>query len=430
MFFYFFDFSNEFVNPLSLSDSERTTVRERLNKETNAQGLRNVELAELTGWSTSKVSKATSGKQKLTDDDIRIWARALGYTVSPFLDPDCDMRSFKLMEHVRDVTTCLRAYLESEEGTPEHSAIINYELPLSILGSLDLNPANYAIRTSDIRIRNNPFGEEKIIKEGGYVRIWHRGTVSRDQVYPELYFGISPYDDSFSIVLYLNRNGSDEYHSLRQTYKDILQKDDEDKEWFDDFAKENEKWLSTWVGKGEISSFSCRPHNGIPDISLMIQVLIKLFKEYYEIVWQMKGMDLMPKHLKECDDSELPDIDPIRMLTANTSLDPLAVEKVLKSNHCQCEMDPEHKTFPTENGSQYMEVVPIVPLTLVSDFGKALLEEMNGACLCPTCWARLLHGKRDDREAMIMDLYTKHKDGLRKAGIKISLSELLHMYDL
>ena len=113
-------------------------VRERLNLETTAQGLRNVELADLTGWSTSKVSKITSGRQKVTDDDIRIWARALGYTPDAFLTADFDKRSFKISDHVRNVTDCLEAYLNSDEDDPEHAAIMNLELPLSIMATLGL----------------------------------------------------------------------------------------------------------------------------------------------------------------------------------------------------------------------------------------------------------------------------------------------------
>ena len=58
------------------SNMENTRVL--LGKETEKQGLRGADLAELTGWSPSKTSKLTAGKQKLTAEDTRIWARALG----------------------------------------------------------------------------------------------------------------------------------------------------------------------------------------------------------------------------------------------------------------------------------------------------------------------------------------------------------------
>ena len=428
--FFFFGFPDDYIRPLGISDSERENVRERLNRETNAQGLRNVELADLTGWSTSKVSKATSGKQKLTDDDIRVWARALGFTPSPFLEADYDMRSFKISDHVRSVTECLSAYIDAEIGTPEHDSIINFELPMSILGSLGLNPVDYSVRTQANRVVNDPvMGTTR--NEAGFIRIWHRGTFSKDQMAPEIYFGFSPSEQEFAIILYLNRNGSDGVLPiLRQTYKDTLQKDEEDLKWFEDFARENKEWLPRSVREGEISSYTSASTDATPDDKLMQQILAQLFKEYYELLWQIRGLDLKPKHFRDAEEEELSAFEQYNILTGNAVFEPSVVEEILKTNQCRCEMDPDHKTFNTENGSQYMEAVPIIPLNYASDYGKKVLKEVNGLCLCPTCRARLIHGKHDDREEMIMTLYSSHRDALKDAGIKITLKELLHMYGL
>lgn len=428
--FFFFDFTGDFVNPLGLSEKERESALERLNKETNAQGLRNVELADLTGWSTSKVSKVASGKQKLTDDDIRIWARALGYTPSAFLEPDFDMRSFKIMDHVRSVVDCISAYLNSDEGTPEHDAIMNYEIPLSILGTLGLKAADYCIRTHHCQSVKDPFAGTTR-REVGYIRMWSRGTVSKDESYPELMIWMSPTDNSFAIILYLNRNDADVVLSnLCQTYKDTLKIDGEDHKRFETFARENKACLSRKIVEGEISAYTHSAGDALPDDNLMLQILVELLSDYYELVWQMKGMDLKPKHFKEQDDEEFTAFEQYRIMTGNAQFDSLVEEEILRANRCQCEMNPDHKTFTKQNGSQYMEAIPLIPFGYAGQYGKGIMGVANGLCVCPICRAKLAHGRNEDREEMLMTLYLKHRKALKEANIQVTLSELLHMYGL
>ena len=66
-------------------------VRLHLIRETEKQGLRSSDLAELNKWSLSKTSKITAGRQRLTVEDVRIWSRSLGYTPDPFVNDNVDI---------------------------------------------------------------------------------------------------------------------------------------------------------------------------------------------------------------------------------------------------------------------------------------------------------------------------------------------------
>ncbi len=427
MFMFFFD--NRLSDPFNLSEKEMMGVRERLNMETTAQGLRNVEVADLTGWSTSKVSKITSGKQKLTDDDIRIWSRALGYTPEAFLTEDYDKRSFKLMDHVRNVTDCLSAYLGTDQDDPEHSAIMNLELPLSIIATLGLRATDYAVRTrADKTVKDPVMGNSHT--EHSYIRIWNRDTSVKNQMTPELYFCVSPNEDVFAIILYLNRNGTDGVlQNLREDYKNILKKEEEGRECFRIFSENAKDWLPRNVRDGEISSYCCAT-DILPDQAQMTDILTILFREYFEVVWEAKGIDLTPEYFRDASESEFSPVELYNIISGSASFEPNVVRKVLQTNRYQCEIDPEHKTFTTDSDEQYMEVAPIIPLVYAPHYGKSAMGEANAVCLCPTCHAKLLYGKHEDREDMLMMLFRKHKDTMKKAGIEITTSDLLRFNGL
>jgi hypothetical protein len=353
----------------------------------------------------------------------------LGYTPDVFLTDDFDKRAYKISEHVRNVTDCLEAYLDTDEDDQEHSAIMSLELPLSIIATLGLKASDYAIRAQSSKTVRDPVTGDSH-REPGYIRIWNRATVAKDQMTPELYFYVSPHERDYAIILYFNRNGSDGVlQNLRDEYKNLLKKDEEDKEWFSGFSNDNTEWLPKQVREGELSSY-CSTTEVLPDQSLMSQILTQLFKEYIEVVWQAKGIDLMPDYFREAGESELSPAECYNLLTGNTGFNSSVVQKVLHANSFRCEIDPSHQTFPTDSGEQYMEVVPLIPLRSAAPYGRAAMSEANAVCLCPTCRAKLQFGKHEDREDMLMLLFRKHKEILKKADINIMTGDLLKMHEL
>lgn len=105
-----------------------------------------------------------------------------------------------------------------------------------------------------------------------------------------------------------------------------------------------------------------------------------------------------------------------------TSLNALA-----RANFC-CEFNPEHETFIRKNSDKnYTEAHHLVPLEYQENFQYSLDVEANIVSLCSNCHNKIHYGK--DTKELIQKLYETRKNELEKCGIKISLEELLEMYN-
>ncbi len=93
----------------------------------------------------------------------------------------------------------------------------------------------------------------------------------------------------------------------------------------------------------------------------------------------------------------------------------------------KCEIDNNHPTFIRRNSNKpYTEVHHLIPLSFQEQFEHSLDVEENVVSLCSNCHNEIHYGK--DADSLIRILYTERADDLQKAGIDISLSDLLAMY--
>lgn len=427
--FFFFNFKNgdDVIASSLVADSfsaNNDDVRELLVKETEKQGLRNADIVQLTGWTPSKTSKVSTGKQKLTVEDIKTWARALGYTPDPFIDSSIDIRFYNVRTYIRNVSDSLEAYFEHFGDTdPEHSPIIRYELPLSILATLGVNPSDYAVRCtpSYTGVSDNGLG---IGRAATCVRFWHRSASAPETARPEFGLWLSPENDYFVLAVYINRNCADGALAyLRSQYKDILQVDEEATRCFDEMAHRYD-WIPSDLRQGEIISIG-GDTNELPGPESMNDTLITLFKDYCKLVWEMKGVDLLPDHLKKNEKEELSAFDKFDILSNRADFDAAIKEAVRKRENYKCENDESHETFVDAFGKPYMDVVPLVPFNAAPRFEGAFLSEANGICLCPICAKQFHYGTVNDREDMIYKLYRKHQKNLKQSGIEMTLTQVL-----
>ena len=93
-----------------------------------------------------------------------------------------------------------------------------------------------------------------------------------------------------------------------------------------------------------------------------------------------------------------------------------------------CELDPGHKTFPSTNGTQYMETHHVIPMSMQDLFEYSLDIDANVACLCPTCHRMLHYGVGEERDNCIRKLLNNRKDDLEKSGIAYCESDVLLAY--
>lgn len=394
-----------------------------LVKETEKQGLRGADLAELTGWSPSKTSKLTAGKQRLTAEDIRIWARALGYTPDPFINDSIDIRYYKLSAYIRKPSDVLEDYFDIPDDKSEHTAIANYELPLSILSILGVQPSDYAVRAHASYFGIDPYSKKGFGNTATYVRFWQRTTSNEEGVTPEFGIWISPENDFFLFAVYLNRRSEEGGMSeLRATYKNALQIEESDADEFDRFAEQHKDWFPKFLKKGEISSIGSDT-NYLPGPGELENTLIQMFRQYCALVWEVKGIDLLPEKYKQKE--ELSTFQQFDILQGTADFSPEVKGEIIQRENYKCENDPTHKTFTDALGKPYMETAPIVPFSVGMQYGKKIFSADNGLCLCPMCRAKLQYGTLNDREDMFFKLFRKHQKALQEKGIEVTLTQVL-----
>lgn len=432
MFFFNYDNDQSVTNTITeslVSDSfvhtaNLDSVRELLGKETEKQGLRSSDLAELTGWSTSKTSKLTAGRQKLTAEDIRTWARALGYTPDPFVDNNVDIRYYKLSAYVRKPSDVLASYFDTFDENPEHKAIACYELPLSILSMLGVNSSDYAVRANASYYGVDPFSKRGIGNTATYIRFWQRTTAANDdEMTPEFGLWLSPENEYFLLAVYLNRkNEEGGMARLRADYKDVLQVEDKFTEEFDKFAEEHADWIPKFLRKGEIVSIGTDT-NCLPEPGDLENTLMEYFEQYCALVWEVKGIDILPERCKR--KMDIPMFQQLDVLNGAAEFSAEVKEEIIKREGFKCENDPSHSTFMDSLGRPYMDVAPIVPFSAGLQFGQSIFTSDNGVCLCPMCKAQMKYGAVNDREDIIIKLFRKHQNLLKDKGIELSLTQVL-----
>lgn len=107
--------------------------------------------------------------------------------------------------------------------------------------------------------------------------------------------------------------------------------------------------------------------------------------------------------------------------------DPIVAANALCNADYKCEVCAEHETFIRKsNGKPYTEPHHLVPIKCQSQFDVSLDVENNIVSLCSNCHNRIHYGA--DADQLLEMLYTRRLDGLKKAGINLSIDELKNLY--
>lgn len=111
----------------------------------------------------------------------------------------------------------------------------------------------------------------------------------------------------------------------------------------------------------------------------------------------------------------------------NYHRDQKEAEQALVNVGFKCEYDNGHKSFiRKKNGRRYTEVHHLIPICFQDRFDNSLDNWVNIISLCSDCHNRIHYGK--DAEKLVKKLYNERKEMLRRAGIGITLKQLLEMY--
>lgn len=101
---------------------------------------------------------------------------------------------------------------------------------------------------------------------------------------------------------------------------------------------------------------------------------------------------------------------------------------VIKHNGYCCIFSPDHETFTKEDGTKYMEVHHIIPLSKQRNFTNKLDTRANLVPVCPLCHRKLHHGKKADVDVMLDILFKDRCVALSASGLSITLDELKSYY--
>ncbi len=105
---------------------------------------------------------------------------------------------------------------------------------------------------------------------------------------------------------------------------------------------------------------------------------------------------------------------------------------VLKENNYICEIEKltgnKHKTFDTNNGTQYMEGHHLIPMKAQKNFENNIDRSDNICCLCPNCHRAIHYGTIKEKRRRLELLYNSKIKGLNDNKIYIDFKELINNY--
>lgn len=102
-------------------------------------------------------------------------------------------------------------------------------------------------------------------------------------------------------------------------------------------------------------------------------------------------------------------------------------EALFRANY-KCEFNNSHKLFKRKkDGLPYTEPHHLIPMCYQNEFKNSLDNWPNIVSLCSHCHNQIHYG--EGAEELIRELYRRRKNLLKKAGIGITLKDLLEMYE-
>ena len=109
--------------------------------------------------------------------------------------------------------------------------------------------------------------------------------------------------------------------------------------------------------------------------------------------------------------------------------DKIVARNALNNAHHLCEYNNSHESFIRRGTTlKYCEPHHLVPMSFQDGFQYSLDREENVIALCSNCHNQIHYG--EGARELIIALFEKRKDSLKKVGIDIDLEILLSMYGL
>lgn len=100
-----------------------------------------------------------------------------------------------------------------------------------------------------------------------------------------------------------------------------------------------------------------------------------------------------------------------------------------KLHNYRCEIDPSHRTFVARiNNMPFVEGHHLIPFCKRNSFDVNIDIVENIVALCPVCHRQIHLATDEQRKELLSILYNHNIEGLRNAGIDITMEELFNFY--
>ncbi len=395
-------------------------VVDGLKVATSAKGLKQADIAEMTGFGAPKVNKVFKGNQTATADDCRHIARALGCVIRHDPKAKDPREGYKFAYQTESFTALLHRIPEAESFS-EACIIAGYEMVVAILNHLGLDAKDYIIDAV-----NRPRGNKKLFGEGSHddglrIMFTHRHVFKDSDSFK---FGVMISPKNKKIVFGLWCDSETEYYVGE--CREALNVPDSEIDEYLRFAKANERWIPRRYRDNIIDALVEQDDDFDNDRELEL-ALETTFQEYCRLIKAEKNIDLADYSMQAIPST----LDLMFSISDPGSFPPEVRAELLNEHDRVCDVDSEHELFDGADDKPYVEVIPVIPLVpeAFSRYGEALKSKANSAVLCPMCAAKLRHGNADVKEEIIYSMYSKYKKHLKDAHMDVQLVELLSWHN-
>lgn len=415
---YIHNHSNELVS--SLGSIEKTF------------GTRNSDIAARNGWTRSKVSKLRSLNQILSTEDYFTWCSHLGVLPASIISDKAIAEKINGLE-LGDFYTAME-FFHDPQTKPMMKAVeyvARYQLPRMLLGMMKTNirDFSYSCEVSSDEEQHLPFTK---VEYGPEIKITFKhlraspNPHSETAYEPQMILWVSLKYDLLVLGTYFNQYESKLLEEQSKSYlKNLTGVDDEDGELANRMYSRYSNKTRFNFSKNEIK-FCFIKYNELKS-KPMEYYSQDIYKNFCSLVRELYGLYL-PYCFADSSISRSPAVigsfNSSGVESYQSYDEHVIAARVIENNGHQCEIDKTHRSFVTEEGTQYMEAIQLMPANEWKKYDQTF-SDANYACLCPTCAAQLKHGTRKDRENMLIELYRAHKDAMESNGFNLSLSELL-----
>lgn len=101
----------------------------------------------------------------------------------------------------------------------------------------------------------------------------------------------------------------------------------------------------------------------------------------------------------------------------------------IRDANFSCEIDSKHFSFISEKTKKmYVEAHHIIPMKAQKNFTYSLDKIANIKSLCPNCHRMIHHGKKSERNKLVVKLFEDNRINLKLLNIDIDIEELLKYY--